>query len=164
MDSIRASIRPSARGCGPKRSRQSTLCQHAKTPVFHPISPAWTCRSKSRGEDFENLVADLVGRTETTLRQVVQAASLDWRDVNRILLVGGATRMPMVSEMIWRLTGKRPETTLSPDEAVARGAAIYAGMLLQTVAVLGTGSTSTGECELAQSGHCRSGREDEDGW
>ena len=83
-------------------------------------------------EDFEDLVADLVGRTETTLRQVVQAASLDWQDVSRILLVGGATRMPMVTEMIVRLTGKRPETTLSPDEAVARGAAIYAGMLLKT--------------------------------
>ncbi|MHB8952041.1 MAG: Hsp70 family protein [Pirellulaceae bacterium] len=82
--------------------------------------------------DFENLVADLVGRTETTLRQVVQAASLEWHEVNRILLVGGATRMPMVSEMILRLSGKRPEVTLSPDEAVARGAAIYAGMLLKT--------------------------------
>jgi molecular chaperone DnaK len=83
-------------------------------------------------EDFENLVADLVGRTETTLRQVVQAASLDWREVSRILLVGGATRMPMVSEMIFRLSGKHPEATLSPDEAVARGAAIYAGMLLKS--------------------------------
>ena len=66
------------------------------------------------------------------MRQVVQAASLDWADLSRILLVGGATRMPIVSEMIKRVTGKQPETTLSPDEAVARGAAIYAGMLLKT--------------------------------
>ena len=102
-----------------------------------------------RREDFENLVADLVGRTETTWRQVVQAASLDWADVSRILLVGGAPRMPMVSEMILRLSGKRPETTLSPDEAVARGAAIYAGMRPK----LGSGSAldqlQLVVCELA---------------
>ena len=67
----------------------------------------------------------------------------------------------MVSEMILRVTGKHPETTLSPDEAVARGAAIYAGMLLKTWQWLGTGSTPTGECELAQSGHRRTGPEDE---
>jgi len=82
--------------------------------------------------DFENLIADLIGRTETTLRQVVQAASLTWSDIDRILLVGGATRMPIVSEMIVRLTDKQPDSTFSPDEAVARGAAIYAGMLRKT--------------------------------
>jgi len=83
-------------------------------------------------EDLERLISDLVGRTETTMKQVVDAASLGWRDISRILLVGGATRMPMIPEMIWRLTGKRPEVTLSPDEAVARGAAIYAGLLLKS--------------------------------
>jgi molecular chaperone DnaK len=83
-------------------------------------------------QDFERLIADLVARTETTLRYVVEAAGLAWPDISRILLVGGATRMPIVSDMIWRLTGQHPEATLSPDEAVARGAAIYAGMLCKT--------------------------------
>ena len=82
-------------------------------------------------EIFEELVADLIGRTESTLRQVLQAAALEWGDVGRVLLVGGATRMPVVSEMIHRLIGKPPEATLSPDEAVAKGAAIYAGMLMK---------------------------------
>ncbi len=83
-------------------------------------------------QDIERLCADLIARTETTLRQVVEAADLGWPDISRILLVGGATRMPIVTDMIWRLTGKRPEATLLPDEMVARGAAIYAGMLCKT--------------------------------
>ncbi len=83
-------------------------------------------------DEFENLVANLLGRTETTLRQVLRDADLEWQEVKRVLLVGGATRMPMVGEMIRRLTGKSPEVSLSPDEAVARGAALYAGMLRRT--------------------------------
>ena len=71
-------------------------------------------------QQLEDLAADLLGRTETTLRQLMRDARLEWRDVNRVLLVGGATRMPMVTEMIRRVTGTDPEVTLSPDETVAR--------------------------------------------
>ena len=55
---------------------------------------------------------------------------MEWSDVTRLLLVGGSTRMPMVVEMLRRLTGLEPDHTVHPDEAVARGAALYAAYLL----------------------------------
>ena len=66
----------------------------------------------------------------TPRRQLLAAAELEWSDVTRLLLVGGSTRMPMVVEMLRRLTGLEPDHTVHPDEAVARGAALYAAYLL----------------------------------
>ena len=81
-------------------------------------------------EQFEEMTADLMERTAYTSRQLLNAAGLQWKDVQRILLVGGSTRMPMVSHMLKSLTGIEPDRTVNPDEAVARGAALYAGFLL----------------------------------
>lgn len=81
-------------------------------------------------EVFEEATADLLERTAYTTRQVLRAAAIDWADVDHVLLVGGSSRMPMVARMIERLSGKTPERSVNPDEAVARGAAIYAGYLL----------------------------------
>ena len=72
-------------------------------------------------EQFEEMTADLLERTAYTSRQLLAAAGLQWQDVNRILLVGGSTRMPMVSRMLQKLTGIEPDRTVNPDEAVARG-------------------------------------------
>jgi molecular chaperone DnaK len=55
---------------------------------------------------------------------------LEWSDIDRVLLVGGSTRMPAVSEMLQKLAGKAPDRSVSPDEAVAHGAALHAGLLL----------------------------------
>ncbi len=82
-------------------------------------------------EQFEELSEDLLERTSYTSRQVLAAAGLKWTDVNRVLLVGGSTRMPMVSRMIEQLTGLTPDHTVHPDEAVARGAAVFAGYLIR---------------------------------
>jgi molecular chaperone DnaK len=79
---------------------------------------------------FEEMTADLLERTAYTTRQLLAAAKLDWKDVDRVLLVGGSTRMPMVSRMLEQLSGLRPDHTVNPDEAVARGAALYAHYLL----------------------------------
>jgi molecular chaperone DnaK len=81
-------------------------------------------------EQFEELTDDLLERTAYTSRQLVGAAGLDWPQVDRVLLVGGSTRMAMVSQMLQNLTGIVPDHTVNPDEAVARGAAIYANYLL----------------------------------
>ena len=81
-------------------------------------------------EQFEEMTADLLERTAYTSRQLLAAAGLQWSDVARILLVGGSTRMPMVGAMLQRLTGIAPDRTVNPDEAVARGAALYAHYLL----------------------------------
>ncbi|MGY0236881.1 Hsp70 family protein [Longispora urticae] len=82
----------------------------------------------SRSE-FEDLSAGLLYRTELLLESVMDEAQLSWRDVDRVLLVGGCTRMPMVRELIGRLTHRVPEPGVHPDEAVALGAAVIAGSL-----------------------------------
>ena len=81
-------------------------------------------------EQFESLTVDLLERTAHTVDSVRTAAGLKWEQVDRLLLVGGSTRMPMVSERLQRLAGKLPEQSVNPDEAVARGAAIFAAHLL----------------------------------
>ena len=81
-------------------------------------------------QQFKELTADLLERTAYTTRQLLAAAKLRWKDVSRVLLVGGSTRMPMVSQMLEQLSGIAPDRTVNPDEAVARGAALYAGYLL----------------------------------
>lgn len=83
----------------------------------------------TRGE-FEELTHDLLERTAFTTRQTLQAAGMTWEEVDRILLVGGSSRMPAVSQMLYNLSGKQPDMSVSPDEAVARGAALRAGLLL----------------------------------
>jgi molecular chaperone DnaK len=81
-------------------------------------------------EAFEDLTADLLERTAYTTRQVLAAAKKDWGGIDRILLVGGSTRMPMVARMLEEQSGITPERSVNPDEAVARGAALCAQSLL----------------------------------
>ncbi len=78
---------------------------------------------------FEQLTSDLLQRTHDTTLSVIEQASLKPSDVERFILVGGSTRMPAVLKMIKELGGKEPYTDLSPDEAVAQGAAIHAAIL-----------------------------------
>jgi molecular chaperone DnaK len=80
---------------------------------------------------FQELTADLVDRTAFTTRQVLQAAGLSWSDIDRVLMVGGSTRMPAVREMLTKLSGQQPDHSVSPDEAVAHGAALRAGFLIK---------------------------------
>ena len=81
-------------------------------------------------EEFESLTEDLLARTEMTTSMVVREAGLDWNAIDRVLAVGGSSRMPMVSGMLRRLTGMEPDRSQSADEAVAHGAALYAAMLM----------------------------------
>jgi molecular chaperone DnaK len=78
---------------------------------------------------FEELTADLVERCIGPFRQALQDAKLSERDLNEVILVGGSTRMPMIQELVRRLTGKEPNKEVHPDEVVAIGAAIQAGVL-----------------------------------
>ncbi len=79
---------------------------------------------------FEEATADLLDRTRFTTLQTLQAAGLDWSQVDRVLLVGGSTRMPMVRRMLRELSGKEPDASVAADEAVAQGAALRAGQIL----------------------------------
>lgn len=95
---------------------------------------------------FEELTADLLDRTLLTIRKVLRdaeaalarsnaAQGVTDLNVTRLLLVGGSTRMPAVSKMLEQECELVPDRTLSPDEAVAHGAAVYAGLLLKQGAV-----------------------------
>jgi len=80
-------------------------------------------------ERFEELTADLLQRTRDTIEAVLDEAGLSPQQVDRFILVGGSTRMPAVIRLVRDLAGSEPYTDLSPDEAVAHGAAIHASIL-----------------------------------
>jgi len=78
---------------------------------------------------FEEMTADLVEKTMGPTRQALSDSGLAPKDIDKILLVGGATRMPAVQEAIRKFLGKEPHKGINPDECVAIGAAIQAGVL-----------------------------------
>lgn len=78
---------------------------------------------------FEELTLHLLNRTEVTLDLVTDDAGIAYADIDRVILVGGSTRMPMVKELVRRVTGHQPQRGVNPDEVVALGAAVVASML-----------------------------------
>src|SRR3954463_2145058 len=79
---------------------------------------------------FEQLVGDLIERTRAPVEQALSDAKLTADDLDEVILVGGSTRIPKVQELVRRLTGgKDPNMTVNPDEGVAIGAALQAGVL-----------------------------------
>ena len=79
---------------------------------------------------FEGLVHDLVARLEGPFKQALSDAKLAAKDIDEVVLVGGSTRIPAVQNLVRSLTGgKEPNQTVNPDEVVAMGAAIQAGVL-----------------------------------
>jgi molecular chaperone DnaK len=79
--------------------------------------------------DLEKLVADLINRTLEPCRKALKDAGLTAKDIDEVVLVGGMTRMPRVREVVKEFFGKEPHTGVNPDEVVAMGAAIQAGVL-----------------------------------
>jgi len=78
---------------------------------------------------FEQLTDDLTQRCVKPFQNALADAKLDVKDINEVILVGGATRMPAIVELVKRLAGKDPHQGINPDEVVAVGAAIQAGVL-----------------------------------
>lgn len=112
-------------------------CEDAKRTLSARLKTQIGCDYKGHAvrlditrEQFQEMTRDLLDRTAFTTRQTLQAAGLKWADIDRVLLVGGSTRMPGVVEMMRELSGKEPDCSVSPDEAVAHGAALHAGLLL----------------------------------
>jgi len=81
-------------------------------------------------EQFEELTQDLVERTLFTVRKLVKDSARTWSDITSVLLVGGSTRMPMIINALEAETGIVVNRSISPDEAVGHGAAIYADVVL----------------------------------
>jgi molecular chaperone DnaK len=109
-------------------SAKRTLTERKKAAV-HINHLGRRLRIEVTRDEFEEATAALVERTRMTSEIVVRQAGVAWADIDRVLLVGGSTRMPAVRRMLRELTGKEPEASLSPDEAVAHGAALYAELL-----------------------------------
>jgi molecular chaperone DnaK len=78
---------------------------------------------------FEELTADLLDKTKGPLKSAMKLAKLDPKDITKVILVGGSTRMPMVQELVRSYFGKDPYQNINPDECVALGAAIQGGVL-----------------------------------
>ena len=79
---------------------------------------------------FEQLTSDLLDRTRKPFESVIKDAGISVSDINQVVLVGGSTRMPAVTELVKKLTnGKEPNKSVNPDEVVAVGAALQAGVL-----------------------------------
>jgi molecular chaperone DnaK len=78
---------------------------------------------------FEEMTSDLLDRCRKPVQQALQDAKLTNADLNEVVLVGGSTRIPAVQDLVRRLTGKEPCQGVNPDEVVAVGAAIQAGVL-----------------------------------
>jgi molecular chaperone DnaK len=78
---------------------------------------------------FEQLTTDLVARLEVPFKKALADASISTADLDAVVLVGGATRMPMVQELVRKLSGREANRSVNPDEVVAIGAALQAGVL-----------------------------------
>ncbi|MDO5032758.1 molecular chaperone DnaK [Corynebacterium sp.] len=91
-------------------------------------NPLFLDETLSRTE-FQKTTQDLLDRTKTPFNQVIKDAGMSLSDINHVVLVGGSTRMPAVSDLVQELTGKKPNKGVNPDEVVAVGAALQAGVL-----------------------------------
>ena len=80
-------------------------------------------------EIFETLCKDLINRCKIPVEKAINDARLDKSNIDEIVLVGGSTRIPAIQELVESLTDKKPNQTVNPDEVVAIGAAIQAGIL-----------------------------------
>ncbi len=120
---------------------KQTLSQRSKTTVIIGHLGVRS-RIEITRDKFQDLTRDLLARSETTTSIVLKTAGLEWADIDRVLLVGGSSRMPAVAEMLRQLTGQEPDRSLSPDQAVAHGAAIHAAMLMKS------GNSALSDCKL----------------
>ncbi|HVF75905.1 MAG TPA: molecular chaperone DnaK [Acidimicrobiales bacterium] len=79
--------------------------------------------------EFQRLTADLVEACKGPFEQAIKDAGLTKSDIDHVVLVGGSSRMPAIQELVYNLTGKEPHKGVNPDEVVAIGAAVQAGVL-----------------------------------
>jgi molecular chaperone DnaK len=102
-----------------KLSQTTITCTHGGKVLSVPLTRP----------EFEALTRDLLVRTRLTTQQVLRQARVDWGQIDRLLLVGGSTHMPMTRQMLEEISGRPPDHSLAVSEVVARGAAIHAGIM-----------------------------------
>lgn len=145
---------------------KKTLSSRERTNVFLSANGVNVTIPLTR-QNFEEVTHHLLKQTQKIMEFVLEDAGLSWNEINRVLLVGGSTRMRAVPELIERVTGLKPSLDVNPDEVVAQGAAIQ-GLILQMkqgnhdlvdnhsfpmVEVQDVNSHSMGVVALDESGH-----------
>lgn len=113
-----------------KRELSNASTAHISLPYLSmsDVGPVHLDEELTRAK-FEEMTSDLLERTKQPFFDVVQEAKIQVSDIDHVVLVGGSTRMPAVSELVQKLTGKEPTRSVNPDEVVAMGAALQAGVL-----------------------------------
>jgi molecular chaperone HscC len=111
--------------CRLTRLESATVRIPDKKGEFHDKSP----QVPVSREQFETWTRHILARVDLPVRRVLGDARLKREDVHQVLLVGGATRMPAVIDRVTELLGKSPQRRLNPDEVVALGAAVQAGLI-----------------------------------
>ncbi|WP_370250618.1 molecular chaperone DnaK [Nocardioides sp.] len=109
-------------------SSSSTSINLPYVTVDADKNPLFLDETLTRAE-FERLTADLLERTKAPFHNVIKDAGVKVGDIDHVVLVGGSTRMPAVTELVESLLGKAPNKGVNPDEVVAVGAALQAGVL-----------------------------------
>jgi molecular chaperone DnaK len=97
--------------------------------------------------EFDSQTRDLLDKTGSLCENVLRESGLSWHDITDVLLVGGSTRMPQVTEYLEKLTGKKPISHVNPDEAVALGAAIQTKLATASYLSLGTQKPSANKTQ-----------------
>ncbi len=98
--------------------------------ITHSESGPLHFEEKISRAEFQRMTSDLLDRTKSPFKQVIKDAGIDVAKIDHVILVGGSTRMPAVAEVVKDLTGgKEPNKGVNPDEVVAVGAALQAGVL-----------------------------------
>ena len=109
--------------------RVYSAAEQAKIELSTPAGPKHLSLELTRGK-LNEISAPLIARTVEPIRQALADASIVARDIDHVVLVGGMTRMPLIQNKVKELIGKEPHRDIDPDEVVAMGAAIQAGILL----------------------------------
>ena len=113
-----------------KKELSSTMSTNINLPFITATAegPLHLNMDLSRAK-FDELTGDLVKKTEGPVKEALKDANLSASDIDKVLLVGGSTRIPAVQNLVKALIGKDPQKDINPDECVALGAAIQAGVL-----------------------------------
>lgn len=113
-----------------KKELSSAMTSTINLPFITAVNgqPVHLNMSVTRAK-FEELIAPIVKKTEEPVLNALKDANLTASVLNKVLLVGGSTRVPMVQDLVKKLTGKDPQKDINPDECVALGAAVQGGVL-----------------------------------
>ncbi|MDD7764989.1 MAG: molecular chaperone DnaK [Peptoniphilaceae bacterium] len=113
-----------------KKELSTTMTTNVNLPFITAVDGAPVHMNMDiKRAKFEELTSDLVDKTLVPVREALNDAGLTASDIDKVLLVGGSTRIPAVQDAVKKLIGKEPQKDINPDECVAIGAAIQGGVL-----------------------------------